>query len=321
VLGLPELRKDYLLDFFVIIATERAKRPHQFAQEIKEENTGTDYFGPGNEHQTPAEIYRVNDSKGNWQIRVFPNKFAFVGDHGKIDATTDNTFYTYADAVGRHEVVVETPNLTEQLWDLNADVMKQVLDVFCLRMNELKKDPKTKYISIFKNHKKEAGTSILHTHWQIVSLNIIPPEIQLREQKANEFYKKNGQCPYCAIISSEKDSFRRIKETKNAVSFTPYASRFIMEAWVLPKREVNELTELNDEEKFEIADHLMTIVKKLKAINAPFNIVVNQGIDAMHLYFSVMPRLATWAGFEYETGIIVNPVSPEEAAKFYRGEH
>lgn len=315
-----ELRKDYLLDYFVIIATERAKRPDQFKKNELPEEVKIDSFGPGNEKLTPAEVFRVSDSEGNWKIRVFPNMYSAVGNSGKIELSTDNIFYTYADAVGKHEVVVETPDINQQFWDLSIERIKEVLDVFCLRMLELKKDSNTKYIVIFKNHKKEAGTSIVHTHWQLVSINIIPPEIIIAENRVSEFIKKNNYCPYSGIINSEKDSFRRIKETSSTISFTPYASRFIMEAWIFPKRKVTELTELNDQEKFEIAEQLLHITQKLKSINSPFNIIVKQGVNNLHLHFQIIPRLSTWAGFEYETGIIINPVSPEDAAKFYRGE-
>ncbi|MEM4259765.1 MAG: DUF4931 domain-containing protein [Candidatus Woesearchaeota archaeon] len=313
-----ELRKDYLLDYYVIIATERAKRPDQFKKNEIQEEVKIDSFGPGNEKLTPEEIFRVNDNNGNWKIRVFPNLYSAVGNAGKISISTDNTFYTYADAVGKHEIIVETPDINQQFWDLSIDRIKEVLDVFCYRMRELKKNANTKYIVIFKNHKKEAGTSIVHTHWQLVSINVIPPDILIAENKVNEFLKKNYYCPYCGIINSEKDSFRRIKETNSTISFTPYASRFIMEAWVFPKRDIKELTDLNDQEKYEIADQLLYITQKLKLINAPFNILIKQGVNNLHLHFEITPRLSTWAGFEYETGIIINPISPEDAAKFYR---
>ena len=120
-----EIRKDYILDRYVIIASDRGKRPHQFQTPKEEEKAGIDDFARGQEHNTPAEVDRIEDEKGNWIIRVFPNKFAAVKHEGQIELKTDNEFYTYANAYGYHEILVETPDM-RQLWDLDNDELVAV---------------------------------------------------------------------------------------------------------------------------------------------------------------------------------------------------
>jgi len=310
-----ELRKDYILDRWVIIASERAKRPHQFKKEKPPEKAGHDFFAPGNESETPEEFYRV-EKDGKWQIRAFPNKFPAVRQQGEANVKTDNDFYTFADAFGMHMVLVETPD-DRQLWDLEVDEIKLVLEGY-LAMYEKMNPDGVKYVTVFKNHKKAAGTSIVHSHSQIIAYNHVPEFVQ---QKV-EACKKHDGCPYCKIIENEKGSDRRCFENDSFVSFTPYASRFPMEIWLFPKRHITHLKELHvDNELDQLSAMLKDILVKLKELDAPFNWVfhVAPNGDDLHFHIEILPRLATWAGFEYN-GTIINIMTPENAAKYYRGE-
>ncbi|MFC1691259.1 galactose-1-phosphate uridylyltransferase [Nanoarchaeota archaeon] len=313
-----ELRKDYILDRWVILATARAKRPHQFKLEKKTEPPKTDFFAPGNEHLTPTEIMRVVDENNhdNWKIRVFPNKFAAVEPEGNSEIKTDNTFFTFSDAYGHHEVVVETPD-DRQLWDLSEDEIHSVLKVYSERIKALSSDPNIKYACVFKNSGKEAGTSIVHSHSQIISYNKVPETVQQEINAVANF----ETCPYCDIINIEKDSSRRCFENDNFVAFTPYCSRFPFEIWVFPKQHLTNITEMNNDQIDQMAEIMKNILVKLKELNAPFNYVLHyspQG-ENLHFHVEILPRLSTWAGFEMN-GTIINTMTPETAAEFYRGE-
>jgi len=304
-----ELRKDYVLDRWVIIATERGKRPHQFKHKTEMPDV-KDFFAPGNEHLCPPEIYR-KEKNGGWQIRVFPNKFPAVKPEGNSTIKTDNKFYTYADAVGKHEVIVETPD-NRQMWDLSIEEIKDVLEVYNLRINEILKIPGIKYVCVFKNHKREAGTSIIHSHSQVIAYDKVPRVVQ---EKINAS-KNHDSCPYCEIIEKEKDSERRCFENDNFVAFAPYASRFPFEVLILPKEHKKDLNELD---LLGLADIIKKVILKLKELNAPYNYVLHYSPSDENLHFQieVLPRLATWAGFEY-SGTVINTMPPEKAAEFYR---
>ncbi len=312
---MPELRKDYVLDRYVIIATGRAKRPQQDADEEKADNKKACFFCPGHEAETPPDIYRV-DKKGSWKIRVFNNKFPAVQTDGPQELVTDNNYYTYAGAVGRHEIVVETPDHNKQLAELSAKDLRDVLDVYSKRITELSAVPYVKYVSVYKNQGEEAGCSIAHSHTQILAYNLIPQIIREKERACSD----SGNCPYCRIILAEKDSERRVFEDENIAAFTPYASRFPYETWIMPKRHVLRLEELNDSEMLSMAKALRLTLRKLKKLNAPYNFYFHYGIEKLHLQLIITPRFtkAKWAGFELSTGTIINIVSPEKAAEFYR---
>lgn len=309
-----ELRKDYILDRYVIIATERAKRPDQFKSEIVPKKEELCYFCPGNENTTPPEICRYPEKAKEWQFRVFPNKFAAVKPEGKANIQTDNIFYAYSDAYGNHEVIVETPNHGETLADLTVENISQLFSIFSLRIKENLNKPNIKYVSVFKNNGEKAGTSIQHTHCQLIAYNRIP-EIIIEKERA---VKKFSTCPHCSIIEPEKKSDRRCYENDSFVAFAPYASRFPFEVWLLPKRHVIKLEELGAEEIAAMADILKKILLKLKALNADYNFYLQYGIENMHFHIEVCPRMTTWAGFELATGTIINIMTPESAAEYYR---
>jgi UDPglucose--hexose-1-phosphate uridylyltransferase len=309
-----ELRKDYILDRFVIIASKRGKRPHEFKIEKEEPLPEIDYFGPGNENLTPPEIYRWPEDSGDWNIRVFPNKFAAVHSEGNYEIKTDNKFFTYSDSYGNHEVIVETPDIYKSLVDLSVQEISQVFKIFNRRIIENLKNPKIKYVSVFKNHGKDAGTSIRHTHCQLIAYNIVPQEV-IDKEKALEKY---GLDSYENIINIEKNSDRRCFENHTMVAFAPYASRFPFEVCIFPKRNLIRLEELTEEEYLDIADLLRKVLLKLKELNADYNFFLHYGIKNMRLHLTVCPRLSKWAGFEHATGTIINTMSPEDAAEFYR---
>ena len=313
-----ELRKDYILDRWVIISEKRGARPLQF----KEQNTGSNdqskcFFCPGHEHETPTEISRYPDH-GDWEIRAFPNKFPFAAEEGQYDIKTDNDFFTFAQPFGKHEVLVETRHHNKQMWDLEEDELINVLRMYMKRIEDIYTEGKAKYVLIFKNHGKDAGTSIVHSHTQIVSLNKIPSLVE-KEVAASKAY--NG-CPYCRIVEIEKGSYRRCFENESFVAFTPYASRFNYEIWVFPKQHVTSIEEVGFSEILHLAEIMKKVFEKLKQLGCSFNFAIHNSPpnEDLHFHIELMPRIAKWGGFENGSDIIINSVSPETAARFYRGE-
>ncbi|MBI3034386.1 DUF4931 domain-containing protein [Candidatus Woesearchaeota archaeon] len=310
-----ELRKDYILDRWVFFASERKARPREFRHEETAEGHEC-FFCPGNEALTPGEIGRVG-SRDKWQIRWFPNKFPAVIQEGNPHVRTDNTFYTFSSAYGRHEIIVDTPDHGKQLWDLPKEHVAELLKVYFGRIAELEKVPDVSHVSVFKNHGREAGTSLVHSHSQVAAISIAPRLIREEVSASRNF----SSCPYCSIIDSEKRSFRRCFENGSIVAFTPYASRFNYEIWIFPKRHISGFQELSEAETGELSDILRHVLARLRSVNAPYNFFLHYSSrESLHPHIEVTPRMATWAGFEISTDAIINSVTPEDAAAFYRGE-
>ena len=152
------LRKDYILNRWVYYATERKKRRREFKKEKDiVVDKGACFFCPGNEHLTPPEIGRV-EYKNTWKIRWFSNKFPVVKLRENAGIKTKNKFLKEGKTYGMHEVIAETNNHKKQLADLSMDHIKDVLDVYKLRIKALSKLKGIKYVVVFKNKGPLAGT-------------------------------------------------------------------------------------------------------------------------------------------------------------------
>jgi len=313
-----ELRKDYLLDRWVIISSSRGKRPHELIRNTAQTSEGVCFFCPGNENLTPNEIFRLPDGKGGWKVRVIPNKFAATDKSGKYKIETHNTYYTFSDAFGDHEIVVETPDHKKQLADLSIKEIKDILDVYASRIMELSSVDGVKYVQVFKNSGYEGGTSLVHSHTQIISYNIIPTRVNEKVLAAKRFVS----CPYCSIVDAEKKSDRRCFENNSFAAFTPYASRFNYEIWIVPKFHVTNITNLSNDQMLDLSEILQKVLGKIGDVNFSYNFAMTYSPEGenLHFHIEVAPRIAIWAGFELGTDTIINSVSPEDAAKWYRGE-
>ena len=310
------IRKDYVLDRWVYYASSRKKRPQEFKKINEKAESKLCYFCPKNEHLTPPEIGRV-EYKGSWKIRWFLNKFPAVEKRGSPKIKSKK-FFSEGGAYGIHEVVVESPHHNSELADLPKEQITQLLEVFRIRIKELSKLKGIKYVEIFKNHGKDAGTSLVHSHTQLTALAQIP-SLVAEESKA---VKKSRKCPYCDIIKKESKSKRKIFESKNVVAFAPFASRFNYEVWIFTKRHRRTMDELQENELEDLAAAMKNVLVKLKKINASYNFFVHYSPEKenLHFHIEITPRIATWGGFELGTNFIINSVMPEDAARFYRGK-
>ena len=310
------IRKDYILDRWVYYAVSRKKRPQEFRKLVSSDESKACFFCPGNEHLTPPEIGRV-EHRGSWKMRWFLNKFPAV-EQKKNAKLRSKKFFSESPNYGVHEIIVETRHHKSQLWDLPLNDYIELLEAYRLRTSALGRQKEIKYADIFKNHGKDAGTSLVHSHSQVMALTQIP-ELVRGEISAAKKYRK---CPYCEIVKLESKSKRKIFETKNVVAFAPYASRFNYEAWIFPKNHKKTLGELNDGELKDFATAMRKILSRLKKLNASYNFYLHYSPNKedLHFHMEIAPRIATWGGFELSTDFIINSVMPEDAARFYRGK-
>jgi UDPglucose--hexose-1-phosphate uridylyltransferase len=310
-----ELRKDYILDRWSYIALGRGKRPNETVMNEVPEKSGGCFFCPGNEHETPPEIGRLSDGD-KWKLRWFPNKFAVVDPSLRKDASDDGGLFVKAEAFGFHEVIAETPHHDKQLADLPAAEVLDVLRVYKERTADLMSREGVNYVQIFKNSGAPAGTSLEHSHSQIIAGAIVPKNVM----EKLEAVRNEPACPYCRVLAEEEKGERHIFSNGSFVSFATFAPRFNYEVMVLPRRHIGSIVELTDKELFDFAEVLQNILSKLGRKNAPYNYYLHYAPEGenLHMHMEITPRLNIWAGFELATGSYVITTSPEEAAGFYR---
>ncbi|MGC8790278.1 MAG: galactose-1-phosphate uridylyltransferase [Desulfurella sp.] len=329
---MSELRKDPIVERWVIISTERGKRPHDFKQEEQIKIIGGFCpFDPGNEKYVPPEIYAVRapgsqPNDPHWTLRVVPNKFPALGIEGDLDKHAVG-LYDAMNGIGAHEVIIETPNHSETLDIMPLDRMKDVVFAYKARIEDLKKDKRMKYVLVFKNYGAVAGASLEHSHSQLIALPIIPKRPLELFSGAKTYFSYKDRCPFCDIIRQElNDKVRLIEETKHFVSITPFASRSPFEVSIFPKKHSAHFEFEDVEILYDFTYILQNTLKRLKIAldNPPYNFVLLNGAfifdhdDYFHWHLEITPRLTKIAGFEWGSGFYINPTPPEDAAKYLR---
>lgn len=328
---MSELRKDPIIGRWVIISTERGKRPMDFAPTTEHKRGGFCPFCQGNEDKTPKEIYAIrkdpsSPNKEGWSLRVVPNKFPALKIEGNL-AKEGVGVYDMMSGIGAHEVIIESPNHDDTMSSLSIADIKNLMRAFKDRMIDLKKDKRFKYVLVFKNHGIEAGASLEHSHSQLIALPIIPKRVVEELVGAKQYYGYKDRCIYCDIVRQEiRDQVRVISENSHFLAIAPFAPKAPFETWILPKNHLSSFESTADDYSEPLAKIFSEILKKLdKVLNyAPYNFIlhtspfVNNDNEYYHWHFEIMPKLTRVAGFEWGSGFYINPTPPEESAKFLR---
>ena len=173
---------------------------------------------------------------------------------------------------------------------------------------------------IFKNEGGKAGASLVHAHSQVFALSMLPSDVEEEMSMAYKYKIVNGVCPYCDIIKKEEHSPRLIFEDSKVVAIAPYASFYHYEVWIFPRRHFDNILCLNKEEARSFAVVLKKILSRIEKQGLSYNFFLHQVIKEkdQHFCLKIQPREAVWGGIEMGSGLVVNSISPEEAAKFYR---
>jgi UDPglucose--hexose-1-phosphate uridylyltransferase len=337
---MSELRWDPLKQHWVIIATERGRRPRDFLLEPESKESTSCPFCYGNEDKTPGEIFAIRPNgppnSPNWQVRVVPNKYPVLRIEGTLSSRGYGP-YDVMNGIGAHEVIIETPDHDRELADLTPGEITGVLTAYRSRYLDLRRDMRFRYMVLFKNQGVRAGATLSHSHSQLIAVPLIPPVAATELKICREFFFTKERCFFCDLTTFELASGERVvKEFANFVILTPFASCFPFEVRLYPKRHSHDFALMNDSELGELAVALKDMLCRLKAVlkDPPFNFILHTAPPChkrlgkpeywgsieydYHWHIELVPRLTQIAGFEWGTGFYINPTSPEDAAAFLR---
>jgi UDPglucose--hexose-1-phosphate uridylyltransferase len=328
---MPELRKDPITERWVIISSERGKRPSDWTMEPKPRSGGFCPFCPGNEDKTPPEVRAVRpgtDQKNvpGWKIRVVPNKFPALQIEGDLNRRGEG-LYDLMNGIGAHEVIIETPNHLAELSDLDADHIYETLLIFRERILDLKNDTRFKYILIFKNYGASAGASLEHSHSQLIATPIIPKRVQEELLGAKKHFEFKERCIYCDILHQEMQMGRRlVVQSEEYVSLEPFAPRFPFETWLLPVKHYSHFEAMEMREYYNLAVVLKETLSRINRTleNPHYNFILHtspvqeSSLLEYHWHLEIIPKLTKVAGFEWGSGFYINPTPPEMAAQHLR---
>lgn len=332
---MPELRYNIASRDWVIIATERAKRPEEFSKKppaAVNESAANCPFCPGREKKTPPEIYAIRDpgtlpDTPGWKVRVTQNAFPALQPEGELERRKDAQGFTKMNGIGKHEVIIESPDHEAVIATMEQTQVEEIFLAYRQRYAALARDPRFESVILFKNHGQGAGTSLHHPHSQIIGTPVIPQMIRSRLDIARLHFDEEGTCLYCDFIKMEKGAGERILfETDNYIAFVCYAPRMPFETWVVPKYHNSNFEEITIEQSKELALVMKKVLEKLyKALNNPdFNYAFypaptrDKNLEFFHWNIKIFPRITSLAGFEVGSGISIVTVVPETAAEFLR---
>lgn len=336
---MPELRYDPFRSRWSIISTERGRRPSDYVTSKEEIKGGVCPFCYGHEHTTPPEIFVIGpkDRQPNtegWEVRVVSNKFPALRVEGELTREGVGVF-DKVNGVGAHEVIIETPEHEKNLPDLDIQQIKKVLIAYRERIRDLRKDIRIRYVLVFKNYGKEAGASLSHPHSQLIATPMIPPTVITELRASQDHYKFKERCLMCDILNQELQFGSRVVIDRDGyVVWEPFASSFPFETWLIPKKHLHDFVLLEDHELEVLASVLKEMLTRLKVVlnDPPYNMVLHTSPSLLerpgkmeywttieydyHWHIELIPRITKIAGFEWGSGLYINPTPPEEAAKF-----
>ncbi len=336
---MPELRKDPVLGRWVIISTERAKRPNDFKKVNDGPQEGECPFCEQKEGNTPSELFAIRrahpqSNAPGWDIRVVPSISPFL----KLDNELWKKgvgLYDLMGATGSHEVVIETPQHIANMADLETTQIEKVLTAYAERIKTLEQDKRIKYVLIFKNYGwKAGGGRVRHARSQIIATPVVLKRVKEELAGAKSYFEYHERCVFCDLVKQELTEQKRvILEVDGIVAVAPFAPRFPFEVWVMPKRHSADFQHINPEESRSLAVVLKEILSRLKKLlgDPPYNYVIHSAPfrrerkgywttieEDYHWHLEIIPRLTLVAGFEWGSGFYICPVPPEEAAKFLK---
>jgi UDPglucose--hexose-1-phosphate uridylyltransferase len=329
------LRYDPTTSDWVIFAPARARRPHQFKREPLDRPppAGTACpFCPGNERLTPPEIDAIRQgmpaNTPGWQVRVVPNMFpALRIEEENTILEEQRPFFRYRGGCGAHEVIIESPVHDAALVNQPVEHIEAVLRMMQARHNDLFRDDRFQTVIMFKNHGEGAGTSLVHSHSQLIATPVVPHMMRQKLSIAADYFDMTGQCLYCVLLEEELAAERRVLAANSAfAAILPYASHVPFEVWILPRSPRASFGTVPPDDFRPLAELLKLVLLKLFVglENPDFNMTIDtvpRG-DEDKSYFlwhiQILPRLTTPAGFEMGSGMAINTVLPEEAAQYLR---
>ena len=289
-------------------------------------------FCPGNEGFTPASIREYRDASGNWEVRVFHDRAPLFRVEGGLNSEGEG-IYDRMNAVGAHEVVVETNRHGRTLAEQSPGRIARVLEICRDRIIDLKQDPRFRYVSLFKDQGRLRPAREEHGHSQVLATPVIPTLVE-RELRWGLFhYQRKERCIYCDILYQEAQSGTRIvDETADFICICPYASRFPYEIWVLPVQHNSSFERdiCTDARLLSLAKFLKLALLRVEKISDKLRLVLhtepNRGAygpgndrwktvrDDFHWHFEIYPEIEADTGHFDAESFYYNPIPAEDAA-------
>lgn len=318
-----ELRKDPITRSWVVIGhAEPAEPPPQSCP-----------LCPGSEGETRAILQFP--AQGPWQVRVFPHFRPLYRIEGEPERSADG-IYDRMSGVGAHEILVDTPSHGSSVARETPEHMALVLEAYARRVTDLKRDPRFKYVTVFKNEGVNSGQEWTHSHSQIAATTFVPRRVLYELRAARDWFRERERCVFCDILRQEEKQEKRIVDSQsNYVAFCPYASRVPFETWIMPRHHNHEFERAGTEDFRSLGALLARVLRRLSAISEGYHMVVHTSpnsqqtigelsdywrtiADDYHWHIEILPVVPTSGKSYVIKEVYFNGLRPEQAAERLR---
>lgn len=313
-----ELRWHPILEEWVITATHRQDRtflpPDDYCP-----------LCPTQPGAFPTEI-----PSEDYQIVAFENKFPSLKHPAPEPAVEETSLYKVRPGDGICEVVCYTPRHNGTLTDATPEEMRNLVDVWTDRFQDLGSRDFIDYVLIFENKGQMIGVTLNHPHGQIYAFPFIPPKIQKELDSSAKHMDRTGRCLFCDIIQEELTDGRRIvAENESFVAAIPFFARLPYEVYIFSRKHHETMLTFDESERNDFAGILRTILQKydnLWDMSLPYMMIMHQaptdGRDYGYYHFHVefhpphrtKQKLKYLAGCETGAGSYINDTLAEEKA-------
>ena len=326
--GLPprgepgEVRFDALTGEWVAVAAHRQARTHLPPADQCPICPTTD----SNASEIPAADY---------DVVVFENRFPSLGPAlGSVPA--DPGWGTKGPAYGRCEVVSFTPEHTGSFSGLSPERSRTVIEAWAQRTAALSSMTGIKQVFPFENRGADIGVTLHHPHGQIYAYPYVTPRAGVLGATARKYYdaKDGNETLTGSLLRAEReDGSRMVLEGTHFSAYVPFAARWPLEIHLVPHRHVPDLAALNGDEKDELAQVYLDLLKRVDALystptpyisawhQAPLDEVLRPA-GYLHLQLTSPRRAADklkyLAGSEAAMGAFINDTTPESVAERLR---
>ena len=330
---MPELRKDPITGRWVIISTDRGKRPMDFLREsVFPGRRGIvrsvrEMKGRRRRKFWPTAATAPERNSSGWNIRVVPNRFPALGIEGELDREGEGLF-DKMNGIGAHEVIIETPQHQTTLAQLPQKAVEDVLWAYRDRMLDLKNDKRFRYVLIFKNHGEAAGASVEHPHSQLIALaDRAAPRSRrsgqllalLRRKRALHFLRHHPPG-----ARHRRARHRRKRSLHHPGALCAALSR--LRCGCCPRCTARPTKTIRAPCTPAWRNMLKDTLMRMDAVldRPAYNFMIHTSPigeeinDHYHWHIEIIPKLTKVAGFEWGTGFYINPTPPEESARFLR---
>jgi UDPglucose--hexose-1-phosphate uridylyltransferase len=288
------------------------------------------------EHAGQSEPLLVLPAQGPWQVRVIPHPNPLYRIEGEPGRKADGIYDTMR-PVGAHEIIIETPEHNRQLAEMNDDQLGRVLSAYGQRTQDLKRDTRFKYITVFKNCGALAGEEWAHSHSQVTATTFVPRRILYELRASREWYLQKERCVFCDIVRQEEKRGKRIVDTQGEyVALCPYASRVPYEVWLLERKHNHTFEQPRPgSNRRNLAALLGRVLRRLAKVSQAYHLVVHTSpnpihtkgemtdywktiADDYHWHIEILPIVQTRSKSYSIKEVYFNELLPEQAAERLR---